>query len=97
MSKYSGFWENRGQKSGTLGRSPFGHVSDLQQKKTKKASLSSALCSDEFLESSFDELNTTSSSAQSLIGESSPMRYDSLSGEGMESMQTGLGSQISTQ
>ena len=78
-SKYSGFWENRGEKSGTLGRSPFGHVSDLQQNK-KKNSLSSALCSEEFLESSFDELNTTSSSAQSLIGGSSPMRYDSLSG-----------------
>ena len=61
-SKYSGFWENRGQKSGTLGRSPFGHVSDLQQNK-KKASLSSALGSDKFLESSFDELNTTSSSS----------------------------------
>ena len=93
-SKYSGFWE---KKSGTPDRSPFGHVSDLQQSKKKKASLSSALRSEEFLESSFDELNTTSSSAQSLIGGSSPMRYDSLSGEGMESTQTGLGSQISTQ
>ena len=88
-SKYSGFWENRGEKSGILGRSPFGHVSDLQQNKKKKA-----LCSDEFLESSFDELNTTSSSAQSLIGGSSPTRYESLSGEDMESTQTGLGSQI---
>ena len=96
-SKYSGFWENRGEKSGTLGRSPFGHVSDPQQNKKKKASLPSALCSDEFLESSFDELNTTSSSAQSLIGGSSPTRYESLSEKGMESTQTGLGSQISTQ
>ena len=94
MSKYSGFWENRGEKSGTAGRSPFGHVSDLQQNKKKKASVSSALCSDKFLESSFDELHTTSSSAQSLICGS---RYESLSGEGMESTQTGLGSQISTQ
>ena len=34
---------------------------------------------------------------QSLIGGSSPTRYDSQSGEGMESMQTGLGSQISTE
>ena len=63
----------------------------------RKASLSSALCSDKFLESSFDELNTTSSSAQSLIGGSSPTRYESISGEGMESTQTGLGTQISTQ
>ena len=82
-SKYSGFWENRGEKSGTLGRSPFGHVSDLQQNKKKKA-----LCSEEFLESSFDELNTTSS-VQSLIGGSSPMRYDSLSGEGMNQCKLG--------
>ena len=90
-SKYSGFWKNRGDKSGSPGRSPFGHVSDLQQNKKKKASLSTALYSDEFLESSFDELNTTSSSVQSLKGGSSPTRYESLS------IQTGLGSQISTQ
>ena len=90
---------------GKIGKRRVGHWAEVlldmfqtyKKNKKKKASLSSALCSDKFLESSFDELNPTSSSAQSLIGGSSPTRYESLSGEGMESMQTGLGSQISTQ